>query len=160
MLNNPALAEIVAKVAPDLVFRSIDHPYMQELADRLMAANPDGLEKIMEGLSGRARSIVQALANENQALQKQMQVLQQDLKAGITKAHLDATVKAHDTETRAATALSVEEIRAGSKILDAHVVHGHEAKMLERQLTHDAIQAANAADSAANRAAQTTGGQQ
>ncbi len=157
MLNNPALAEIVAKVAPDLVFRSIDHPYMQELADRLMAANPEGLEKILEGLSGRARSIVQSLANENKTLQQQLLALQQELKSGIAKAHLAAAVKAHDTETRAATSLSIEEIRAGSKILDAHVVHGHEASALERQLTHDAALASN---SAADRAAQPTGGQQ
>lgn len=152
MVKVPVLAEIVAKVAPDLLFRSIDHPYMQELADRLAAATPDGLKKVMEGLSSRAKSLVQSLANENQKLKEQLQTLQQDLKAGITKAHLMATVKAHDTETiastkrhdvetRAATALAVEEIRAGGKILDSHVVHGHEAAMLEKQLAHGAIEA-------------------
>lgn len=155
MLGTPALAEIVAKVAPDLVFRSIDHPYMQELADRLMAANPEGLQKIMDGLSGRAKSIVQSLANENQALQQRLQALEQELKAGIAKANIEATTKRMDTAVRAHTSLSVEEIRAGGKILDAHVAHGHEAQQLERQLVHDATQAASAAD----RAAQTTGGQ-
>jgi hypothetical protein len=145
LLAIPPLAEAVVKLGLDLVFRSIDHPYMQELADRVQAANPEGLEKIMEGLSGRAKSIVQALANEVQALQKQNQQLESDLKLGLTKAHLDATVKAHDVEesnktkrmdtaVRAHTALSVEEIRAGSKIIDAHVKAGHEAAAAERMI--------------------------
>lgn len=169
LLKVPALAEIIAKTGSDLVFRSIDHPYMQELADRLTAQNPEGLKKIMEGLSSRARSIVQALANENAALKQQLQAAQQDLKADITKAHLAATVKAHDTnvmaatkvhdtETRAHTALAVEEIRAGGKIIDSTAGRGHEAQMLERQLLHDATQAAagrdqQSAESAADRAA-------
>lgn len=152
MVKIPILAEIVAKTAPDLLFRSIDHPYMQELADRLAAATPEGLKKVMEGLSSRAKSLVQSLANENQALKQELQQTQQDLKAGITKAHLMATVKAHDTETiadfkrhdtetRAATALAVAEINAGSKLIDAQSEHTHKTALLERQLTHGAIEA-------------------
>jgi Phage P22-like portal protein len=145
LLRVGPLAEIIAKTGPDLVFRSIDHPYMQELADRLMASNPEGLQKIMEGLSSRARSIVQALSNQVQALTQQNQQLQQDLKAGITKAHLMAATKAHDTEVsartkihdtevRAATALHVEEIRAGGKILDTHAQAGHDAAAAQRMI--------------------------
>ncbi len=141
LLGIGPLAEIIAKSGADLVFRSIDHPYMQELADRLMAANPEGLQKLMDGLSARAKSVVQSLANENAALKQKLQQVEMDLKAGITKAHLAATVKAHDTETRAQTQLAVEEIRAGGKLLDSHVEHGHEKDMLERQLTHDAVMA-------------------
>jgi len=63
LLKIPALAEIISKVAPDLVFRSIDHPYMQEIADRLVAQTPDGLKKIMKDLPERARDIVTALSN-------------------------------------------------------------------------------------------------
>ncbi len=107
---------------------------------------------MLEGLSSRARSLVQSLANDNQALKQQIQALQADLKAGITKAHLAAAVKAHDTETmsatkihdtevRAHTAIAVEEIKAAGKLLDSHVEHGHEAAMLERQLTRGAIEA-------------------
>jgi hypothetical protein len=145
LLKVGPLAEVIAKQGADLVFRSIDHPYMQELADRLMAANPEGLQKVMEGLSSRARSIVQSLANQVQSLQQQLQAAQQDAKAGITKAHLAATVKAHDTqesnltkrldtETRAHTALAVEEIRAGGKILDTHAQAGHDAAAAERMV--------------------------
>jgi len=145
LLRVGPLAEIIAKTGPDLVFRSIDHPYMQELADRLSAQNPEELKKIMEGLSSRARSIVQALSNQVQALTQQNQQLQQDLKVGLTKTHMIETVKAHgievdaqtkvhDTETRAGTALAVEEIRAGGKILDTHAQAGHDAAAAERMV--------------------------
>lgn len=147
------LAELIAKQGADLVFRSIDHPYMQELADRLMSTNPDALKKLMAGMSSRARSVIQALFNQVQALQQQNQQLQQDLKGGITKAHMAGVVKAHDTEVRAATeihttemreqgAMAREEVRAGGKIIDSTAGRGHEAAMLERQLLHDAQQAA------------------
>lgn len=153
LLRIGPLAELIAKQGADLVFRSLDHPYMQELADRLMAANPEGLKKVMAGLSSRARAIVQSLFNQVQLLTQQNQQLQQDLKLGLSKAHMAAVTKAHDTEVSAATkqrdtdvradtALAVEEIRAGGKILDTHADNTHEARQLERQLLHDATQAA------------------
>ena len=145
LLAIPALAEMVVKLGADLVFRSIDHPYMQELADRVMAANPEGLEKIMEGLSGRAKNIVQALANEVQALQQKNQQLEGDLKLGLTKAHLEATVKAHDVEesnktkridtaVRSHTALAVEEIKAGSALMNTHVEAMHHEREADRMI--------------------------
>ena len=138
MIKIPPLAEIIAKTAPDLVFRSIDHPYMQELADRLMAANPEGLKKIMEGLSSRAKSIVQALSNQVTTLQQQLQAAEQEVKFGIAKAHLAAVTKAHDTETRADTALKVEEIRATGKIIDSRADRDHSAKLAADQIEHEA----------------------
>ena len=152
MLKVQALAEIIAKQAPDLVFRSIDHPYMQELADRLMAATPDGLKKVMEGLSSKAKSLVQYLSNENSQLQQQVQQLQADLKYGITKTHLQETVKAHDIEeenrtkrfdviTKAQTARDIEEIRAGAKLLDSGAARGHEAALAVQDMMHAATQA-------------------
>ena len=145
LMKIPVLAELVAKLGADLVFRSIDHPYMQELADRVMAANPEGLQKIMEGLTGRAKSIVQALANEVQALKQQNQGLQQELKFGMAKAHLTAVTKAHDTETRAETqrldtavtshtALAVEEIKAGASLMNTHVEAEHHKQEAERMI--------------------------
>jgi len=146
LLRVGPLAEIIAKQGPDLVFRSIDHPYMQELADRLMASNPEGLQKIMEGLSSRARSIVQSLANENAALKQQLQQVQDDLKHGITKAHMAAVVKAHDTElssqtkihdteTRSGTAIAVEEIRAAGKIIDSRIDQAGKAADADRMVS-------------------------
>ena len=152
LLKTPALAEIISKVAPDLVFRSIDHPYMQELADRLVANTEDGIETILEGLSERAQSIVKALAAQNKALTQQLQAAQQDLKGGITKAHLAAVVKAHDTEIRgrtaihdtdskARTAISVAEIQAASKILDTRVAANAASDQAERAFLHAGQQA-------------------
>ena len=154
MMKVGPLAEIIAKMGPDLVFRSIDHPYMDELADRLQASTPDGLKKVLKGLSGKAQNIVQALQKELQALQQQNQQLQQDAKAGITKAHMAAMVKAHEVDTRAAVeresdagwqaeerydtdkkahvALTVAEIGAASRIIDSHVRAAHEAEAAER----------------------------
>jgi len=152
MVKIPALAELVAKIAPDLLFRAIDHPYMQELADRLSASTPDGLKKVMGELSSRARSLVQSLANENAQLKQQIQTLQQDLKGGITKAHLAAATKAHDTnvmagvklhdtEVRSDTQKQVAEITAGGKIIDSRAQRGHETDQLARQLEHGAAMA-------------------
>lgn len=167
LLKIPALAEIIAKTAPDLVFRSIDHPYMQELADRLMAANPEGLKKVMEGMSSRAKSVIQSLANENQALTQKLQAAEVEIKQGLQKAHLNAVVKAHDTETRADTALKVEEIRAGGKIIDSRADRDHSARMLADQIEHEAAMAMTSMhndnlNAAADRAAaqQSTGEQQ
>jgi hypothetical protein len=158
MIKIPPLAEVIAKQGADLVFRSIDHPYMQELADRLQANNPEGLKKVMDGLSSRAKSVVQSLANENAQLKQALQAAQQEVKFGIQKAHMAAVVKAHDTETRADTALKVEEIRAGGKIIDSTAGRNHEAAQLEKQLLHDASMASASMNndnmnSAADRAA-------
>lgn len=138
LLKIPALSEIIAKTAPDLVFRSIDHPYMQELADRLMAANPEGLKKVMDGMSSRAKSVIQSLANENAAIKQQLQAAQQEAKFGMAKAHLSAVTKAHDTETRADTAVKVEEIRATGKLLDSRADRDASAKQFADQLEHEA----------------------
>lgn len=156
LLKIEPLAEIIAKTAPDLVFRSIDHPYMQEIADRLMAETPEGLEKIMAELPERARNIIQAMAKQNQNLQQALQQAQQEAKQGLAKAHLAATVKAHDVEesnrtkrldvesrerTQVQTTamkihgeLAREEIRAGSGILEHHIDNAHEARQAERMI--------------------------
>ena len=158
LLKIPALAEIIAKTAPDLVFRSIDHPYMQELADRLMAANPEGLKKVMEGMSSRTKSVIQSLTNENQALTQKLQAAEVEIKQGLQKAHMAAVVKAHDTEVRADTALKVKEIEVTGKIIDSRAERDHDARQFEKQITHDATLAATTmgndnANAAADRAA-------
>lgn len=135
------LAEIIAKQAPDLVFRAIDHPYMQELADRLMAATPDGLKKVMEGMSSRAKSVIQALANQNQALKQQLQAMGVELKQGLQKAQIAAATKVHDTQVKADTSLKVEEIRAAGKIIDARADRDHSAAQFANQIEHEASMA-------------------
>ena len=152
LLQVQALAEIIAKTGPDLVFRAIDHPYMQELADRLMASTPEGMEKIMEGLSSHARSVVQYLSNEVKGLQQQLQQAQVEQKYGMAKEHMQAVIKAHDIDvsartkmadvaSRERTALSVAEIAAAGKLIDSRADRGHEADMAEREMLHGAMQA-------------------
>ena len=114
-------------------------------SDRISASNPEGLQKILDGLSGRAKSIVQALFNEVQSLQKQNQGLMQDLKSGITKAHLDATTKAHNTEVVSETklkesamdyrkAIAVAEIHAGASLLNTRAEAKHHQEEAERMI--------------------------
>lgn len=157
MLKVQALAEIIAKTAPDLVFRSIDHPYMQELADRLMAQTPDGLKQIMDQLPERARAIVLALSQQVSQLQQALQQAQVEIKTGLAKEHLKATVKAHDTEVRADTArfdtqvrahtaLAVEEIKAGASLMNTHVEAEHHRREAEMMIENaDRTEKANGA---------------
>lgn len=128
LLQVEPLAEIVARVGPDLVFRSIDHPYMQELADRITAQTPDGLRKLMAEMPAQAKSVIQALANENGKLKQALQNEQ----SGLTKAHLTAVTKAHDTETRARTQKEIEELRTGTAVFIEGMKHGHETQLAER----------------------------
>ena len=86
-------------------------------------------------------------ATPTKQLQQKLQQVEADLKYGITKTHLQETVKAHkieednktkrhDTETRAETqrfdteasgevALKVAEIRVGGQLLNTHVEAEH-----------------------------------
>jgi hypothetical protein len=151
LCGSPSLGPIIAKTAPDLVFRSQDFPYSEEIADRLTAQTPEGLKNIMEQLPKEARAIVQSLSTENAGLKQALQQAQLEQKYGLTKAHLDATVKAHDveesnktkredTQSRERTALALqamkghvelakEEISVGGELMNTHV----EAKYHERE---------------------------
>jgi hypothetical protein len=157
LLQVQALAEIIAKTGPDLVFRSIDHPYMQELADRLTAQTPEGLKQIMEQLPERARNIVMALGNELQSAKQALQQAQVELKQGLAKEHLKAAVQAHkteednktkrlDTAVRSHTALAVEEIKAGASLLNTHTEAKYHKEEAERMIEHaDATEKSNGA---------------
>lgn len=171
LVNSAGLGPRIAQVGPDLVLRSIDHPYMQELADRFVAMTPEGLKQVMEGMPSRAKAIIQALGNENAQLKQALQAAQMEQKFGMQKEHMKAAVKAHDTlvnaetkrydtEVRSETTLKAEEIKAGSKLLDSGAARGHEAKMAERELLHGAEEAErdrqhSSSESAADRAAQS-----
>jgi hypothetical protein len=147
LVNSPALGPKIAQVGADLVVRSIDHPYMQELADRFSAMTPDGLKKVMEGLPDRAKSLVQSLANEHEQVKQALQAAQ----SGITKEHMKSITKVHDTEVRAHTALQVEEIKAGASLLNTHVEAEHHRRDAERMIQD----AARAETSSANAAPPT-----
>ena len=163
LMSSPPIAELIVKEAPDLLMRSMDFQYAEEIADRLVAQTPDGLKKIMESLPKSAQAVVQSLANQNAQLKQALQQAQMDLKQGLTKAHLAATVKAHDveesnktkradTESRERTAVQIEamrghvtlakeEIAVGGELLNTHVEAAH-----NRVAAQDALQAAESAE--------------
>jgi Phage P22-like portal protein len=143
------LAELVAKNGADLVFRAIDAPYMQELADRIQAQTPEGMQKMLDELPKRAQDIVKTFFAQLQQANQKIQQLEQDLKTGLTKTlhqdatkmsietmrdkraeqdtHTDAAVRLHDAHIRSVTAHDVAEIQAGSKLLDTHAKGGYDA---------------------------------
>jgi len=153
MLSSNVLAELIAKNAPDLLFRSMGFMYADEIADRLAAQTPEGLKKIMENLPKEARAVVQSLSAENAQLKQALEAAQTEVKYGIAKAHLAATVKAHDveesnktkradTESRERTTIAVHhmdnvarlhdtEIKVGGELLNTHVEAKHNKEAAE-----------------------------
>ena len=155
-LMKTPIAEPIVKTGADIVVRNMDFPGADELADRLMPLNQQGLQKAVEGLPKQAQGIVTALMGQNQQLQQTVQQLQLEVKYGITKAHLAATTKAHDTEMRTQTTredtetraqtelekaqidrqtrLDVAEIGAAGKLLDTHVQGRQAGEAREHEL--------------------------
>lgn len=126
------------KVAGDLIFRNMDFPGADVIADRLAAANPlaqiDEKSNIPPGVQMKLKQMQQVIEQQGQALQQAQQEIQ--TKAGIVqmqeegqtkRALIAAHVKAHDTETRAHT----EEMR--ERIEDATWRHDIETKALTAQ---------------------------
>jgi Phage P22-like portal protein len=140
LLKIGPLAEAAVKSSADLIFRYFE---MNDIADRLVAANPEGLKKAIEQLPKDAQGIVMGLY---QQLQQAQQVIQQQgmeikYKGGIaqmqeqaeTQRHqlteqtkradivTESQTKLHDTHTRAQASIAVAEIGAAGKMLDSHV---------------------------------------
>ncbi len=118
LLSIQPLASIVAQVGADLVFRSLDHPYMQELADRIAAQTPEGLKKLMADMPAQARSVIEALVKQNDALKQQLQAHE----SGLAKEQL----REHGENKRA-------ELKAGVDVFLEGMKHGHETQMAERE---------------------------
>lgn len=143
LLNTP-LGELVTKVGPDLVVRNMDFAGADDLADRLVATTPEGMDKAVQQLPKQAQAIVgglQAQLKEAQATIQQ-QALEIKYKSQIElgwmhvereKSKMNAEVKVHDTEIRGHTARDVAEIQAGATLLNTHAEADHEqeaAKLL------------------------------
>jgi hypothetical protein len=136
LLKTP-LAEPIAKTGADLIVRNMDFAGADDLADRLMPMNAQGMNKALENLPHEAKGIVQALMIQNQTLTQELQQAQLEIKYGMGKAHLAAVTKAHDTEVRAQTTIEKAhidaqsglvdtEIKVAGKILDTHAKGGHD----------------------------------
>jgi Phage P22-like portal protein len=110
LLGTP-LGEQVASTSGDIIVRNMDFHGADEVADRLAVKNPEGMEKIVKGLPKQAQNIIGSLMQQNEQKDQQLQQMAQELKfktgietmkdEGQTKrAMIQATTKAHDTETR------------------------------------------------------------
>jgi hypothetical protein len=78
---------------------------------------------------------------------------------------VSAETKRYDAELRADTALKLEEIRGGVKLMDSRAARGHEATQAENELLHGAMEAErgrqhSSDEAAAARAAQSAQGSQ
>jgi hypothetical protein len=142
LLGTP-LGEVVAQKGADLVLRGLDTAYSEELADRLIVAIPEELEKAIDGMSDRAKNIIRSLQAQVTQVSQQLQAAQQDIKHGLTKTlhqeatklqieqsrdqraekdtHTDAFTKLEDTHTRAHTAIAVAEINKAGDLIGKHV---------------------------------------
>ena len=152
MLSTP-MGEVITKAAPDIVMRSYDFPYAEEIANRLLPQSPEGMKKAMEVLPKQAQTIIQAMQQQLQAAGQHIQQLEADLKYGLTKTmhqdstkmqiatlnddtkrqdtHTNAFTKVEDTHTRAQTAINVAEINAGASLLNTHVEAKHNKEAAE-----------------------------
>lgn len=157
MLGTP-MGEVITHAAPDIVMRSYDFPYADEIADRLLPQSPEGMKKAMESLPKQAQSIVQALQGQLQQAQQKMQQMAADLKYGLTKTlhqdatklqiahlddqrseedtHMETSTTVFDTHFKGDTAIKVAEIKAGAQLLNTHVEAEHNRKAAEELLKH------------------------
>lgn len=162
LLKTP-LAEPIVKTGADLIVRNMDFAGADDLADRLLPTNPQGMQKALQQLPKEAQGIVQGLMTQLQQAQQTIQNQALEIKYGIAKAHLAAETKAHDTlvradttrhdtETRATTELAkahidsvtkrdVAEIQVGGKLIDTKVQAEH-----ERELARETAKAAERAE--------------
>lgn len=113
LLGTP-LGESIAKTSGDIIVRGMDFPEADAVANRLIPLNPEGMDEAIKELPDQAKAIVGSLQQQLKEAQNTIQQQQLELKYGMDKAKLkdegdtkrtmiNATTKAHDTETKAAT---------------------------------------------------------
>jgi hypothetical protein len=120
LLKTP-LGEPIVKTGADIIVRNMDFPGADDLADRLLPSNPQGMQKAIKNLPKEAQGIVQAL---QQQLTQAQQVIQQqglELKYKVGVAQIQANTKEHDTRVRAVTSVHDTETRARTEIEKAHI---------------------------------------
>jgi hypothetical protein len=143
---------------------------MDEIADRLMPATPEGMSKALEQLPAEAQQIVKSMQAQLQQAQQtiQSQAMELKYKGSIEKGWMETEIKkilmqthakAHDSETRADTdikktvltghtARDVAEINAGAKLIDSNQDRAH-----EKELAKTTAEAAERATAKGNGAA-------
>ena len=152
LLKTP-LAEPIVKTGADIIVRNMDFAGADDLADRLLPTNPQGMAKAVANLPKEAQGIVQALQTQLQQATQLIQHLQLELKyktnieqgwmqverektqtTAETKLHdtgIRAQTDAFDTHVKSVTARDVAEINAGAKLIDSNQDRAHEKELAE-----------------------------
>ena len=144
----------IFQVAGDLLFRNMDFPGADTIADRLAAMNPLAKIDDKSPIPPQIQMMIMQLQKTVQEQQQQMQAMGLDIKYGITKegvrqegetrrelikgyaqAHAtetNAEVKANDQNTRAITSQNKTEIDAIVKLLLANMNPMELKRMIDR----------------------------
>ncbi len=173
LLGTP-LGEVIVKTGADVVLREMDFNGADILADRAMITNPEAMDEVVKNLPEQAQNIIGAMQAQ---LQEKDQLIQQqaleikykgDIESmkdqGQTRRTLiQATSKAHDTETKAAsdkqnslldfegwlaeirewhnqaevnrqTKLDVAEIQVAGSLLNTHAEAAHEKEAAKQAI--------------------------
>jgi hypothetical protein len=150
-LMKTPLGEPIVKVGADLIVRNMDFAGADDLADRLLPTNAQGMQKAIQNLPKEAQGIVQALMTQNQQKDQLIQHLQMEIKYKTNieqgwqqverekiekqtteKLHatsIDAQTKVFDTHVKSVTARDVAEINAGAKLIDSNQDRTHEKEL-------------------------------
>ena len=150
LLKTP-LGEPIVKTGADIIVRNMDFAGADDLADRLLPTNEQGMQKAVQALPKEAQGIVMALQAQLKQAQAviQQQALEIKYKTNIEqgwmkveehKIDTQAAVKAHDTGIKAQTdvfdthvksitARDVAEINAGAKLIDSNQDRTHEKEL-------------------------------
>jgi len=150
LLKTP-LGEPIVKTGADIIVRNMDFAGADDLADRLLPTNEQGMQKAVAALPKEAQGIVMALQAQLKQAQGviQQQALEIKYKTNIEQGWMGVErekigsqerTKVHDTETRAdaaitgdhiasLTARDVAEINAGAKMLDSNQDRAHEKEL-------------------------------
>jgi hypothetical protein len=144
LLGTP-LGEPIVKTGADIVVRNMDFAGADELADRLVVTNPEGMEKVVKGLPKQAQTIVQSLQTQ---IQQQQQVIQQqelelkyhgkikaaELETKLQVADKDDKTKRHVAEISVAGRQHVAEIGAAAQLLNSQMESATEEKMADKMI--------------------------
>lgn len=143
------LAEPIVKVGSDLIVRNMDFAGADDLADRLVVTNDEGMKKAIETLPKQAQSIVLSLQKK---VQEQGQIIQQQqLEIKYRGATEQAKIKSQeeitdknnrikiiDIHSKAETARDVAEIHGATQLLNTNTEAAHDRRAA-RELIDSAV---------------------
>lgn len=130
------------KIAGDLIFRNMDFPGAEVIADRMAAANPLAQIDEQSDIPPQAQMMIKQLQQQLQQAGQQLQGMEMELKyktgieqmkqAGETqRTHMELVTKAHDVDTRERTAIRDTLVKAHTA-MTVEEMKGHIALLLAR----------------------------